>query len=110
MTQNEKNTPTARMWSFGRIMRNSQLHRTYAEFRFLFQPRSTKAAVMPTPNPLNPPTPTRHSEAPAGPCPIQHNFSDVSHGSYYENAGVWALQNGVTSGIRATAFGTRCHL
>ncbi|MDD3165587.1 MAG: WG repeat-containing protein [Oscillospiraceae bacterium] len=34
----------------------------------------------------------------------KHPFTDVKAGSYYEDAVVWALEKGVTSGTTATAF------
>jgi len=90
---NEKNTDGTYViiWSHENL--NAPNH---AEFRFIPTTEPESAA-----QPTQPTTPTE----PSGPAQSKHNFSDVSHGSYYENAVVWALQNGVTSGISATAFG-----
>ena len=35
----------------------------------------------------------------------EHTFTDVQPGSWYEPAVLWALEEGVTSGLSATAFG-----
>ena len=35
----------------------------------------------------------------------ENPFTDVAHGSFYEKPVLWAVVNGVTSGMSATSFG-----
>ena len=37
-------------------------------------------------------------------APVNHPFTDVSSGSYYEKAVIWALKNNITSGTSDTTF------
>ena len=37
---------------------------------------------------------------------LEHQFRDVQAGSWYEKPVLWALENGVTSGMSATVFGS----
>ncbi len=41
------------------------------------------------------------------PTTATNNFKDVSSSAYYYNAVLWAAENGVTSGLNATTFGTK---
>ena len=40
------------------------------------------------------------------PTATEHTFSDVSNNDYYTKAVLWAKDNGITSGLNATTFGT----
>lgn len=37
-------------------------------------------------------------------APVNHPFTDVSSGAYYEKAVIWALKNNITSGTSSTTF------
>ena len=39
------------------------------------------------------------------PVSTEHPFTDVPAGAFYEKAVLWAIENGITNGISATAFG-----
>ena len=39
------------------------------------------------------------------PAATEHPFVDVQSGSFYEKAVLWAVENGITSGLDATHFG-----
>ncbi|MBQ8355386.1 MAG: S-layer homology domain-containing protein [Oscillospiraceae bacterium] len=39
------------------------------------------------------------------PTTTEHPFTDVPAGSFYEKAVLWALENGITTGVSATEFG-----
>ena len=45
------------------------------------------------------------------PVSTGHSFTDVAKGSFYESAVLWAVENGITNGVSATAFGptTSCN-
>ena len=43
-------------------------------------------------------------EKPDDPTPITNPFKDVKDGTYYYNAVMWAVQNGITSGTSTTTF------
>ncbi len=40
------------------------------------------------------------------PTIAEHSFADVADGEYYTKAVLWAKENGITSGLTATMFGT----
>lgn len=39
------------------------------------------------------------------PASMNHPFTDVEKGSYYEKAVIWAVEKGITTGMTATTFG-----
>ena len=58
-----------------------------------------KATPTPTPKPNIDPNTVMDRMA-----PVNHPFTDVSSGAYYEKAVIWALNNNITSGTSSTTF------